>query len=200
MSRFDVGDIATEALLFQTGYLTIVGERDRRGRAWYELGYPNREVRESLNGSLLRHLTRDGRQEANAERLCDLLEDRDFDGLKELFHAFYAGIPHEWYTNNSIADYEGYYAAVFYAYFASLGLDVRVEDSTNRGRLDMAVRIDDDVYLFEFKVVEQAGRRIGAGATEGEGLCGKAPREGHPHPSGRRRVQQQDAQHRRVRR
>ena len=90
---------------------------------------------ESLNGSLLRYLTRDGRQEANAERLCDLLEDHDFDGLKELFHAFYAGIagiagiPHEWYTNNSIADYEGYYAAVFYAYFASLGLDVRVEDA-----------------------------------------------------------------------
>ena len=157
MSRFDVGDIATEALLFQTGYLTVVGERERHGHVVYELGYPNREVRESLNGSLLRHLTRDGRQEANADRLCDLLEDRDFDGLKDLFHAFYAGIPHEWYTNNAIAGYEGYYAAVFYAYFASLGLDIRVEDSTNRGRLDMALRFEGDVFLFEFKVVEQAG-------------------------------------------
>ena len=46
---------------------------------------------------------------------------------------------------------------MFYAYFASLGLDVSVEDSTNRGRLDMALRFDGDVYLFEFKVVEQAG-------------------------------------------
>ena len=47
-------DIATEALLFQTGYLTIVGERLRGERSFYELGYPNRVVRESLNGSLLR--------------------------------------------------------------------------------------------------------------------------------------------------
>jgi hypothetical protein len=32
-----------------------------------------------------------------------------------------------------------------------------VEDSTSRGRLDMAVRFSGAVYLFEFKVVEQAG-------------------------------------------
>ena len=157
VSRFDVGDIATEALLFQTGYLTIVGERERRGRAVYDLGYPNREVREGLNDSLLRHLARDQKQTQNGDRLCDLLEDQDFEGLRKLFDAFYSGIPYEWYTNNAIANYEGYYAAVFYAYFASLGLDVSVEDSTNRGRLDMALRFDTDVYLFEFKVVEQAG-------------------------------------------
>ena len=157
VSRFDVGDIATEALLFQTGYLTIVREREQRGRVRYELGYPNREVRESLNDSLLRRLVRDGRQVQNGERLLDLLEDGNLDGLKDLFHAFYAGIPYEWYTNNAIAAYEGYYAAVFYAYFASLGLDVSVEDSTNRGRLDMALRFDGDVFLFEFKVVEQGG-------------------------------------------
>ena len=36
-------------------------------------------------------------------------------------------------------------------------LDVSVEDSTNRGRLDMALRFEGDVYVFEFKVVEQAG-------------------------------------------
>ena len=51
----------------------------------------------------------------------------------------------------------GFYASVFYSYFAGLGLDVAVEDSTNRGRLDMAVRFEDRVYVFEFKVVEQAG-------------------------------------------
>ena len=157
VSRFDVGDIATEALLFQTGYLTIVREREQRGRVRYELGYPNREVRESLNDSLLRRLVRDGRQVQNGERLLDLLEDGNLDGLRDLFHAFYAGIPCEWYTNNVISRYEGYYAAVFYAYFASLGLDVSVEDSTNRGRLDMALRFDGDVFLFEFKVVEQGG-------------------------------------------
>ena len=32
-----------------------------------------------------------------------------------------------------------------------------MEDSSSDGRLDMAVRFNDNVYLFEFKVVELAG-------------------------------------------
>ena len=158
LSAFDVGDIAPEALLFQTGYLTIAGEENRGGRVRYRLGYPNREVRQSLHESLLGYLVRDtSRQEANSGRLYDLLEANDFDGLKALFHSFYASIPYEWYTNNDIARYEGYYASVFYSYFAGLGLDITVEDSTSRGRLDMAVRFNGHVYLFELKVVEMAG-------------------------------------------
>ena len=91
------------------------------------------------------------------------------DTLKELFegsedrpakpvHAFYASIPYECYTNNDIANNEGFYASVFYSYFAAPGLDVAVEESTSSGRLDMAVRFEGRaVYVFEFKVVEQAG-------------------------------------------
>ena len=85
------------------------------------------------------------------------MEGADAAALKEVFHAFFAGIPHQWHLRNDIAEYEGYYASVFYSYFAGLGLDVTVEDSTSRGRLDMAVRAGGHVYLFEFKVVEQAG-------------------------------------------
>ena len=35
--------IGTQALLFQTGYLTIKAEEELGGRAVYRLGYPNRE-------------------------------------------------------------------------------------------------------------------------------------------------------------
>ena len=157
LSTFDVDDIATEALLFQTGYLTITDEEDVGGEPVYRLGYPNREVRQSLNRSLLRYLVRDAtRQRANSTRLYRLLEANDFAGLKTLFHAFFASIPYEWYTNNDIAHYEGYYASVFYSYFAGLGLDITVEDSSSHGRLDMAVLFNGHVYLFEFKVVELA--------------------------------------------
>ena len=157
LSAFDVDDIATEALLFQTGYLTIREHSRAAGQTLFRLGYPNREVRQSLNGSLLRHLAgRTTGQAQNSIRLHELLAANDFDGLEALFHAFYASIPHQWYTNNDIANFEGYYAAVFYAYFAGLGLDVAVEDSTSLGRLDMAVRFNGNVYLFEFKVVELA--------------------------------------------
>ena len=157
LSTFDVDAIATEALLFQTGYLTIREEEDLGGESFYRLGYPNREVRQSLNRSLLRHLVQDpSRQTANSMRLYRLLEANDFAGMKTLFQAFFASIPYEWYTRNDIASYEGYYASVFYSYFAALGLDIVVEDSTSHGRLDMAVRFNRNVYLFEFKVVEQA--------------------------------------------
>ena len=155
LSSFDVDAIATEALLFQTGYLTIHRTERRGSRTYYRLGYPNLEVRQSLNESLLCYLVQDGtRQTANSQRLYDLLLANDFAGLKTLFHAFFASIPYEWYTNNDIAEYEGYYASVFYSYFAALGLDIRVEDSSSHGRLDMAVLFNNNVYLFEFKVVE----------------------------------------------
>ena len=158
LGTFDVGRIATEALLFQTGYLTIRNCEDKGGKHFYRLGYPNREVRESLNESLLEYLSGgDPQREANSMRLYDLLQDADLSGLERLFHALFAGIPHEWHNRNEIARYEGYYASVFYSYFAGLGLDVSVEDSSSRGRLDMAVRAGGRVYLFEFKLLERAG-------------------------------------------
>ena len=114
-------------------------------------------MRQSLNEYLLRHLVQDvGQQTANSIRLARLLETHDCAGLKELFHAFFASIPYPWYTNNDIARYEGFYASVVYSYFAALGYEVTVEESSSHGRLDMAVRTGGHVYLFEFKVVEMA--------------------------------------------
>ena len=157
LSTFDVEEIGTEALLFQTGYLTITGEEELGGEALYRLGYPNREVRQSLNRVLLRRLVQDpAQQTANSMRLARLLEAVDCAGLRELFHAFFASIPYQWYTNNDIANYEGFYASVFYSYFAALGYEMVVEESSSHGRLDMAVRAGGQVYLFEFKVVELA--------------------------------------------
>ena len=158
LSAFDVNDIGTEALLFQTGYLTITEDEDLDGEQVFRLGYPNREVRRSLNRVLLRRLAPDAQgQTANRIRLARLLKAADCVGLQELFHAFFASIPYEWHVNNDIARYEGYYASVFYSYFAALGYDIVVEESSAVGRLDMAVRTGGHVYLFEFKVVEQAG-------------------------------------------
>ena len=42
------------------------------------------------------------------------------------------------------------------SYFAALGYEITVEESSSHGRLDMAVRAVGHVYLFEFKVAEMA--------------------------------------------
>lgn len=155
LSSFDVEDITTEALLFQTGYLTIKQEENLGGQTFYTLGYPNREVYQSLNEHLLSALVKGKSEQAvQSGQLYRLLLANDIDALKDLFHSFFASIPHQWYTNNQIQNYEGYYASVFYSYFAALGLDVTVEDYTNLGRIDMTLKFNNHVYIFEFKVVE----------------------------------------------
>ena len=174
LSTFDVDHIATEALLFQTGYLTIQAEEDRGGHRFYRLGYPNREVRQSLNECLLNRLAEDpSRQVQHSIRLYDLLLLNDFAGLEELLQAFFAGIPYQWHIKNNIADYEGYYASVFYSYFASLGLDLTVEDSSSRGRLDLALVFNNHVYLFEFKVEEAASSGAGLAQLRERGYAAK---------------------------
>jgi len=169
LSAFDVDAIAPETLLFQSGYLTIRSVMTRGWKTYYRLGYPNREVRLSLNESLLDHLAgASAQREEYGVRLYDLLRANDFAGLKTLFAAFFASIPHQWHTNNPIARYEGYYASVFYSYFTGAGLEATVEDSTSRGRLDMAVRFNGNVYLFEIKVVEEAPQQA---AEDGAALA-----------------------------
>ena len=181
LSTFDVDGMPTEALLFQTGYLTIERPQPRGGRMFYRLGYPNREVRQSLNQSLLNRMTGDAsRPVAHSVRLYDLLLINDFTGLAALFESFFASIPYEWYTNNDIASYEGFYASVFYSYFAGLGLDVVVEDSSSHGRSDMALRFNDNVYLFEFKVVELAPEGAAIAQLKAKGYADKYHDRGEP--------------------
>ena len=50
----------------------------------------------------------------------------------------------------------GYYASVFYGYISGLDVQATVEDSSNRGRLDMAVQAGSHVYLFEFKAWDES--------------------------------------------
>ncbi len=155
LSTFDVDNIPSEALLFQAGYLTVDRVRYLPGRMELTLRYPNLEVQASLNDSLLLALSKDPMVPAkNVSRLYDILMANDLMAMKELFHSFFASIPHDWYRKNQLENYEGYYASIFYSYFAALGLVIAVEDSTNKGRIDMAVCFNGHIWLFEFKVVE----------------------------------------------
>ena len=160
LSTFDVGKIAPEALLFQTGYLTIGGcERSDDGFEYFCLVYPNREVRQSLNLSLLNYLTGDASQrERQSLDLQRLLRAGDLDGLEAWFRALFAGIPYHWHSRNTIADYEGYYASVFYSFFAGLGAQVRAEDSGSTGRSDLVLETLGRVYIFAVKVYATAQR------------------------------------------
>ncbi|MFH1896970.1 MAG: ATP-binding protein [Candidatus Desantisbacteria bacterium] len=155
IGAFDVDFIEPEALLFQTGYLTIKDKKNLDGDIYFILSYPNLEVRKSLNKYIANYLifNAGAHQRARIE-IYEAIERTDFESLKDTFFRLFAAIPYEWYTKNELDKYEGYYASIFYAVFASLGYSLRVEDSTNHGRIDMAVITNKAVIIFEFKVVE----------------------------------------------
>jgi hypothetical protein len=90
--------------------------------------------------------------------LYEALEINDFERIREIFFSLYASIPHDWFRKNNIEQFEGYYASVFYASFAALGLEIIPEDVSNQGKLDMAIKFNGQVYLFEFKVVARKAK------------------------------------------
>ena len=155
LDSFDVDTIELPALLWQTGYLTIVKKYRERNRIKYQLGIPNLEIQFSLNEFFIDALTTQRTEKIRIQdRLYEALEKGDLDFLKEVLYGMFAGIPYHNFTNSKLPQYEGYYASLIFAYFASLGLDTITEDTTNKGRIDMTIKMNGNVFIFEFKVVE----------------------------------------------
>ncbi len=153
LAAFDVGNMAPEALLFQTGYLTIREQRAGENGLAFQLGYPNREVRTSLNNALLNHLMLDRAFSAKRHSgLQEALRSKNFAAMETQLRTLFESIPYQRHTRNQISKYEGYYASVCYSYFAGSGIEVVEEDSSRQGRLDMAAFCG-GIYLFEIKVL-----------------------------------------------
>ncbi len=74
--------------------------------------------------------------------------------LRTHFQRLFASNPHDWYRNNTIAQYEGYYASVFYSHLAALGLNIIAEDVSHLGQCDLTIFLENRVYLFESKVIK----------------------------------------------
>ncbi|HIJ60929.1 MAG TPA: ATP-binding protein [Nitrospirae bacterium] len=156
IGSFDVDFIEPENLLFQSGYLTIISTRTIVGNIIYKLTYPNFEVKTSLLDYILKHYSVVFSDVVRRRiRLYEELERCNVDAIREIIQSHFASIPHHWYKKNDIEEYEGFYSSVFYSYFASLGLNVRPEDITNHGNIDMTVVMNHAVFIFEFKVIER---------------------------------------------
>ena len=200
LSAFDVDFIAPEALLFQTGYLTITEvEEQPDDYPRYRLGYPNREVRRGLNEHLLDALAPNWREAGNGAELRRVLAAADWAGVEALLRKLVAGIPHDWHRRNDIAHYEGYWSSVFYAWFQASMDGVAAEDATSRGapgpggtpwRERVPVRV-------QGRGAVGAGRR--AGPVAGAPLRRQAPRGRPLGPSDRRGDQRRIARHHGVR-
>ncbi|MCG8687386.1 MAG: ATP-binding protein, partial [Desulfobacterales bacterium] len=155
LGSFDIDAIEVETIMFQTGYLTIKETRQLGKLTVYRLDFPNLEVKSSFTDTVSAYLlSRRSEYERYKIDLYQAVETGDLSRIEQIFRAFFAAIPHDWYRKNRLSEYEGYYASIFYCYFTALGLDVTPEDTTNHGRIDMTVQLEGRVYIFEFKVVD----------------------------------------------
>ncbi|MFZ9034647.1 MAG: ATP-binding protein [Francisellaceae bacterium] len=152
LSKFDIDMMPVATLLFQTGYLTIKETVARGVRTAYRLSYPNYEVKSSLNESLAMIGTTPDRREQVLDSLVDVFEYNNFQSLQNILSRHFASIPNDWYRNNNIHKYEGFYASIVYSFLAALGYDLIAEDVTNHGRIDLTLIMPDKIVIIEFKL------------------------------------------------
>jgi hypothetical protein len=154
LDSFDIDNIDLEVILYQSGYLTIDKvETTRRGKIEYKLKLPNEEVKSSFYDIILDFLTNQKSDKLDhQDNIYDAIYDGKIENLEKSLKSMYSGIPYNNFTNNNIAHYEGFYASVIYAYLQSLGLDIVGEDVTNKGRIDLTIKINNLIYILEFKV------------------------------------------------
>ena len=146
-------DAATETmttimpLLYQSGYFTIKGY-DKETKL-YELALPNREVKVGLFGSLLPHYLERNTAKGNTAiaRMSVLVKRGRMDDALQLLADFLETVP---YCNDT--HYEGHYQQMMYVIFALLtNYDIRVEEHTAKGRIDITLETASYVYVMELK-------------------------------------------------
>ncbi|MCK9225135.1 MAG: PD-(D/E)XK nuclease domain-containing protein [Candidatus Muirbacterium halophilum] len=136
---------------WQTGYLTIDKVETVLDNRMYLLKIPNKEVRISLYGVLTEYITKNTTYKGNSNLILTSLLNNDLVNFEKYIKALYSGIGYDNFINNKMYEYEGYYVSVFYSYLKALGLDVIAEDITNKGRIDITIKLPDIIYIIEFK-------------------------------------------------
>ncbi|MFP4486444.1 MAG: AAA family ATPase [Campylobacterales bacterium] len=159
LNSFDIENLDIEVILYQAGYLTINRvEQDEDGDIIYTLKIPNKEVKSSLNKSIISYIYKDNT--LRAKPLSQALREQNLDGFKDALTSIFSSIPYHNFTNNYIQNYEGFYASVIYVYLQSLGLDIVGEDVTNKGRIDLTIKMESAIYIIEFKVDGKKGEAL----------------------------------------
>ncbi|MBQ9277212.1 MAG: ATP-binding protein [Lachnospiraceae bacterium] len=143
-------------LLYQTGYLTILGY-DKLKKI-YTLGFPNEEVAYGLLESMMQAYMPVANSATGKDILsiCRYLETGDLEMLKNALVALYASIP---YTSEK-TEYEGYFQSVIYIVFTLLNQYILTEVHSSIGRADAIVETDKYVYIFEFKCNKSADEAL----------------------------------------
>ena len=148
---YDIENLDTMPLLFQTGYSTI---KEAYDFGIYLLDYPNKEVKESM----LRHLIGSYRNDSPSFstpiviKLRKAFLENDYKKVITIINSLFKSIP----SHIFIKEKEAYYHSVVFLVFQYLGQFINAEINTSDGRIDAVVQTDTHVYVLEFKLDESA--------------------------------------------
>jgi len=151
LSSFDIEQINTQTVLFQTGYLTINDLNFEEG--WCTLHYPNKEVKASLEQLLM-----DAFRYGNGKSLPLILQLRqallghNLEEVMTIINAAFSSIPYDLWRGAT----ELHYHALVHLTFSLLGNYLQSEVHSAKGRCDALVQTPSHIYAFEFKLDESA--------------------------------------------
>ena len=142
------------AMLYQSGYLTIK-KYDRRDRVYY-LDYPNDEVKKGFVTLVANSYFRESQSAGRTNWLLQLnhmLRNGDLDGIREAYTSFLASIPYEANKDVRALNFETHFQYTFYIIHRLLSCyTILIEKQNSRGRADIIIESDHDIYIFEFKL------------------------------------------------
>lgn len=134
-------------VLYQSGYLTIKSYDPEF--QLYTLAYPNKEVRKGFIESLMPAYVHLPARE-NTFYVVSFIKDLRVGNLEQCMErltSFFASIPNDMHNKS-----EKHYQTIFYLLFRLMGQYVDVEVKSAIGRADVVVKMQDTIYVFEFKV------------------------------------------------
>ena len=148
---FDIENIDTYSLLFQTGYLTI---KAKEPFGLYILDYPNREVKDSMLQYLIAGFSKGSYAQSTpiVLKLRKAFLENNFEKIIGIINSLFKSIP----SHIFIKDKEAYYHSVVFLVFQYLGQFIEAEVHTSDGRIDAVVQTDTHIYVIEFKLDESA--------------------------------------------
>ncbi|MFZ4525950.1 MAG: AAA family ATPase [Chlorobium sp.] len=154
INNFDIKPLSLETMLFHSGYLTVKRLIRDEMETVYDLGFPNMEVQTSFNNGILQLMINPLDREPICLEMLAIMNTGNVERLEEVVKRLFASITWNNFTNNDIERFEGLYASVLFACFASIGLTIISEDVFNRGRINLTLQVGGRTILVEFKVTD----------------------------------------------
>lgn len=161
-SDSSVDDMELKALMFQTGYLTVVHYDDFGGQ--YELGFPNQEVRQAFVHSLTKRFAPHVSEMAHA---CnEALTEHDLEAFFNILQSTISGFPYFLFSKDRDLELgevepestarERTYHMMLLSLLKGMGFSVAAEVPTSHGSIDLVIQLPRTTYVIEVKLNRNA--------------------------------------------